>query len=261
MQSGSARSLHYARPETTMDAISTSAASGMRARMDSLEMLANNLANVETGGFKADREFYSIYTGEDATADTLTGDANVLPVVESQWIDHSQGNVRNTGNPLDFAIDGDGLFTVQTPSGIRYTRNGSFRISPAGQLITADKYPVLAQGGGTIQLQPGVPVEVTADGTVNQAGQTVGRMQLTAFDPAALNKTGLNYFVPLTGAQPRPATGQILQGKLEQSNVGAAESSVRLVAIMRQFEMLQKAMNIGNELNRRAIEEVARVAA
>jgi len=244
-----------------MDAISTSAAAGMRSRMESLEMLANNLANVETGGFKADREFYSVYTGEDATFDPQTGDASVLPVIESQWIDHSQGNFRNTSNPLDFAIDGVGLFAVQTPAGVRYTRNGNFRISPAGTLITNDGNRVIAQGGGPIQLQPGIPVEVTPDGTVNQQGQPVGQLQLSAFDLPSLNKAGLNYFVPLDGTQPKPATGVVLQGKLEQSNVGAAESAVRLVAIMRQFEMLQKAMNIGNELNRRAIEEVARVAA
>ena len=76
-----------------MDAISTSAASGMRARMESLEMLANNLANVETGGFKADREFFSLYTSDDATADPQTGDFPTLPLVETHWTDLTQGNL------------------------------------------------------------------------------------------------------------------------------------------------------------------------
>jgi flagellar basal-body rod protein FlgF len=244
-----------------MDSISTSAASGMQSRMQSLEMLANNLANVETGGYKADREFYSIYTGEDASLNPQTGDISTLPVIESQWVDHSQGNLRNTSNPMDFAIDGDGLFAVQTPNGVRYTRNGAFRVSQAGVLTTAAGHPVLALGGATIQLNPAMPVEVTPEGSVNQAGQPVAQFQLSAFDPSTLNKVGLNYFEPVAGTQPRQGTGSIMQGKVEQSNVGAAESAVRLVAIMRQFEMLQKAMNIGNELNRRAIEEVARVAA
>ena len=84
-------------------------------------------------------------------------------------------------------------------------------------------------------------------------------MELSAFDRGSIDKMGTNYFVPLGGATARQGTGTVQQGKLEQSNVGAAESSVRLVAIMRQFEMLQKAMNIGNELNRKAIEEVAKV--
>lgn len=247
-------------PVTTMDGISTAAASGMRARMESLEMLANNLANVETGGFKADREFFSIYTGDDATTDPQTGDIPALPLIEAHWTDLSQGNLIATANPMDFAIDGDGLFAVQTQGGVRYTRNGTFRIGPAGVLTAADGSPVRSQGGGTIALQPGIQIEVLPDGTVQQAGQPVGQLELSSFDRGGMDKIGANYFVPLEGVQAKPAAGVVLQGKLEQSNVGAAESSVRLVAIMRQFEMLQKAMNIGNELNRKAIEEVAKVA-
>jgi flagellar basal-body rod protein FlgF len=243
-----------------MDGISTSAASGMRARMESLEMLANNLANVETGGFKADREFFSIYTGDDASVDPQTGDSPSLPLIETHWTDLSQGNLINTANAFDFAIDGDGLFAIQTRSGVRYTRNGNFRIASTGVLTTADGSPVRAQGGGAIQLEPGLPVEVLPDGTVQQAGQVVGQLEIAAFDRGSLDKSGANYFVALGGVKGTQAKGAVLQGKLEQSNVGAAESSVRLVAIMRQFEMLQKAMNIGNELNRKAIEEVARVA-
>src|ERR1022692_898081 len=103
-----------------MDNISISAASGMRARMESLELLANNLANVETGGFKADREFYSLYTSADASADPQTGVETTLPVIENHWTDLAQGDFHVTGNPLDFAIDGGGLFAVQTPRGVRY---------------------------------------------------------------------------------------------------------------------------------------------
>lgn len=242
-----------------MDAISISAASGMQSRMESLEMLANNLANIETGGYKADREFYSLYTGADATTDPQTGDISTLPVIESQWTDQAQGVLRQTSNPLDFAIDGDGMFAVQTPAGVRYTRNGSFRLSQSGALTAFDGSPLRAVGGGQVLAQAGLPINVLPDGTVQQAGQTIGQLQLASFAAQALTKTGLNYFTSVAGATPKPATGTVVQGKLEQSNVGAAESSVRLVALMRQFEMLQKAMNIGNELNQRAIEEVARV--
>lgn len=243
-----------------MDGISTAAASGMRARMESLEMLANNLANVETGGFKADREFFSVYTSGDASADAHTGDVSTLPLIETHWTDYAPGTILNTSNPLDFAIDGDGLFAVDTKGGVRYTRNGKFRISAAGLLTAADGSPIRAQGGGNIQLTAGLPVDVFPDGTVQQSGASVGRLDISSFAPGALDKAGANYFVPQTGSAAKPATGAVLQGKVEQSNVGAAESAVRLVAIMRQFEMLQKAMNIGNELNRKAIEEVARVA-
>jgi flagellar basal body rod protein FlgG len=242
-----------------MDPISISAASGMRSRMESLELLANNLANTETGGYKADREFYSIYTSLDATSDPGTGDTNTQPVIQSHWTDLAQGELRNTTNPLDFAIQGDGLFGVQTARGVRYTRNGNFRILPSGALATSDGSPVRGQAGAQILLQPNLPVDVFPDGTVRQGLQTVGQMEIASFDRSAINKEGTSYFAAAPGAKPKPSTGEILQGKLEASNVGTAESAVRLVAIMRQFEMLQKAASIGSDMNKEAITEVARV--
>jgi flagellar basal-body rod protein FlgF len=243
-----------------MDSISISAASGMRARMESLELLANNLANVETGGYKADREFYSLYTSLDATADPQTGEAATLPVIEKRWTDFAQGDFHATGNQLDFAIDGEGLFSVATPRGVRYTRNGNFKIGTGGALTTADGSAVRALGGGQILLQAGVPIEVLPDGSVQQGGVVSGQMELVSFDPGAFSKEGTNYYAAAAGAKSKPSSGSVVQGKLESSNVGAAESAVRLVAIMRQFEMLQKAMSIGNDLNKEAIQEVARVA-
>jgi flagellar basal body rod protein FlgG len=242
-----------------MDNISIAAASGMRSRLESLELLANTLANVETSGYKADREFYSLYTSLDASPDPATGDAGALPVIENHWTDPAQGELRNTANPLDFAIDGDGMFGVQTARGVRYTRNGNFRILPSGALATSDGSTIRAQGGGQIVLQPDLPVDVLADGTVRQGLQTIGQMEVVSFDRESVNKEGSSYFAPLAGARSKPATGTVFQGKLERSNVGTAESAVRLVAIMRQFEMLQKAAGIGNDLNRLAMEQVARV--
>jgi len=242
-----------------MDGISISAASGMQARMQSLEMLANNLANVETGGFKADREFYSLFTSQDASADPATGDVTTLPVIETQWTDLAQGEVKVTGNPLDFAIQGDGLFAVQTARGVRYTRNGSFRVSPDGVLVAADGSPIRARSGGQIALQPNLPIEVLDDGTVQQAGEAAGQIETVSFDPGMLVRDGSNFFSSAQGAKPKIASGAVLQGKLESSNVTPSSSAVRLVSIMRQFEMLQKAMSIGNDLNRAAIEQVARV--
>lgn len=241
-----------------MDSISISAASGMRSRMESLDLLANNLANTETGGYKADREFYSIYTSAEASADAQNNVAT-LPVVEKQWTDLSPGDLRNTWNPLDLAVNGDGLFAIQTARGVRYTRNGNFRLSPAGTLTTADGNAVQSRTGTPIALDQALPVDVLPDGTVQQAGNAVGQILMASFDPGNLAKEGANYFVAAQGAISKPVTGAVVQGKLEQSNVGVAESAVRLVAITRQFEMLQKAAGIGNDLSKKAIEEVARV--
>src|ERR1051326_3728537 len=100
-----------------MDALTSAAASGLRARMESLDMLANNLANADTGGYKIDREFYSLY----AAPETAANDPLTMPVIERPWTDFSQGTIRPTGNPLDFALAGKGFFRVDGPNGPLYT--------------------------------------------------------------------------------------------------------------------------------------------
>lgn len=241
-----------------MDALTISAASGMRARMESLEMLANNLANAATGGFKGDREFYSLYISPEAQ-DGAASPAETLPVVERHWTDLSPGTLRATGNQLDVALTGAGFFAVDGPSGPLYTRNGGFRLAGDGTLIAAGGYPVRNAGGGRLRLDAALPVSIGPDGTVRQREQVVGRIEIVDFaSPAVLAKQGNNYFRAAPGAQPAASSAQVHQGSLEDSNVSAPEAAVRLVALMRQFEMLQKAVAVGGEMNRRAVEEVAR---
>src|SRR5450631_3325720 len=126
-----------------MDPLTITAASGMRARMESLDMLANNIANADTGGYKTDREFYSLYTSSEATGD----DPATLPVIEKNYTDYSQGSMRTTSNPLDFGIQGKGFFAVDSPAGVAYTRNGSFQLTPAGKLVNGDGYAVRSASG------------------------------------------------------------------------------------------------------------------
>jgi len=242
-----------------MDNLTISAAGGMQARMQSLDMLANNLANTETGGYKTDREFYNLYVSAEASG-AETGSALTLPVIERPWTDFSPGTLRATGSPLDLALSGKGFFAVDGPSGSLFTRNGNFRVSPAGSLVTTEGYPVRTVSGGSLSIQPSGAPEVAPDGTVSQNGQTLGRLEIADFsDTSSLVKQGASYFRSASPSQ--PASGAAVeQGKLESSNVGAAESAVRLVAVMRQFEMLQKAATLGSQMNRQAVEEVARVA-
>jgi flagellar basal-body rod protein FlgF len=248
-----------------MDSLSLTAASGMRARMESLELLANNLANASTGGYKSDREFYGLYVSADAKAAELDGTGaspDTQPNIEKHYTDYSQGALHSTENTLDFALSGRGFFAVNGPSGPLYTRNGNFSVSSTGVLVTGDGYPVRTRAGGTIQTKPGAEaIQVQRNGTVIQEGNNLGQLQVDTFDePVDLNKRGLNYFYRLDASKAvEPAKAEVLQGKLENSNAGPAEGAVRLVSIMRQFEMLQKAMNIGADMNRHAIEEVAKV--
>ena len=246
-----------------MDPLSISAASGMRARMESLDMLANNLANATTVGYKSDREFYSVYSSAEAAAGSLQvpEGADVAPVVESHWTDLSQGVLRTTGNSLDLAIDGSGFFTVKGPTSNLFTRNGNFRLSADGTLVTSDGYPVLTTNGGIIRSRVEAPIEITPDGNVSQQGQSLGTIQPVDFSSrSAINKQGANYFA-LADANARPAASnaRVYQGRLEDSNAGGAEGAIRLVGIMRQFEMLQRAAKIGADMDRQAVEQVARV--
>ncbi len=248
-----------------MDRLAIAAASGMRARMEALEMLANNLANASTAGFKLDRESYSLYVAAEALDPALAGWSpapTVLPVIERHWTDLRQGPLIPTGNPLDLAISGPGFFVVQGPGGPLYTRNGAFRLSRDGVLETADGYAVRSVGGGRIRVPAGGPIDVTPAGEIRQRGQVLGQLEIVDFASAqSLGKYGRNYFRPADPAlTPQAASAYTIeQGKLEGSNVAVAESAVRLINILRQFEMLQRAVALGGEMNRRAVEEVARV--
>jgi len=243
-----------------MDQLTVTAASGMRSRMEALDLLANNLANAGTTGYKADREFYGLYSS--AEADTQT----TLPNVERNWTDFSQGIVKDTGNPLDVALSGRGFLAADSPSGPLYTRSGTLRLSATGVLQTAEGYALRANtptqhiqaavGGGAIQIQK--------DGSVIQDGQTLGILTLADWSrPEVLEKQGGSYFrlVDKNQGPSAPAGLEILQGKLEGSNSGPAEAAVQLVGVLRQFEMLQKAVSIGAEMNKKAVEDVARVTA
>lgn len=241
-----------------MDKISILAASGLRARMESLDMLANNLSNAATAGYKTDREFYSLYLG----AQNAEASASTLPVIDGQWTDFSQGLLQPTGNPLDFALSGKGFFVVDGPSGQLYTRNGNFRLSPRGELVTTEGYAVRDKEGKKIQVESGYPVELLKDGTIRQNGADLGQLEIIdVANPAVLAKRGSSYYGS-TGATARPISSadvEVHQGKIESSNVATPESAVRLVNVMRQFEMLNRAIALNGDMNRKAVEEVARV--
>jgi flagellar basal-body rod protein FlgF len=245
-----------------MDPLMIAAASGMKSRMESLDMLANNVANTGVAGFKSDREFYNLYASDEAAA--FNADPARLPLVERPWTDFSQGTLVPTDNPTDLAISGSGFFVVDSPTGPLYTRNGAFRIDATGRLETQDGYAVrLERPNGTpATIDPTRPFEVTPDGVVRQEGQEIGRIRMVDFeDRSALRKLGNTYFKVDAAVVARAAAGaQVKQGSLEAANVPVAEAAVRLVGVMRQFEMLQRAMSLGGDMNKRAIEEVARVS-
>lgn len=235
-----------------MDTLLINAASGMKARMESLDMLANNMANSGTAGFKTDREFYNLYEQS-------------LPVVERQYTDYSQGQLLPTGNPLNVALNGKGFFALNAPSGTVYTRNGTFRVSSGNQLETPEGYTLrnVLDNGKPINVDPKQSIDIAKDGTVTQGGQNVGQIEIAqpASPADTLKKLGSTYFALIDKNAATPEAAQdteVLQGQLEQSNVAVGDSAVKLVSVMRQFEMMQKAINLGTEMNKQALTEVAK---
>jgi len=242
-----------------MDPLTAVAASGLRAQMDSLDLLANNMANASTGGYKADREFHSLYVAPEAEDNNPV---SFMPVIQQGWTDWSQGLLRPTGNQLDLAISGKGFFSVDGPGGQLYTRNGNFRLGTGGKIVTSDGYAVRGASGASLTVQSSRPIEIASDGTVSQDGNTIGQLEVVDFtSTAGLAKQGNNYFRASDPAvRPTAASGaSVQQGKLEESNTGTAEGAVSVIKVMRQFEMMQKAISLANDMNKQAIEEVAKV--
>jgi flagellar basal-body rod protein FlgF len=243
-----------------MDQLTLSAASGIRSRTEALDLLANNIANAATTGYKSDREFYNLYTSVDADSQTT------LPNIEGNWIDFSQGVVKDTGNPLDVALAGRGFLIADSPTGTLYTRNGALQLSKTGILETADGYPVHANDPPyRIQARvDGPPLQIQKDGSVMQDGQVLGVLTLADWkDPKALEKQGGVYFrLADTNFKPgSPANVEVLQGRLEGSNTSPAEAAIQLVSVLRQFDALQRAISIGAEMSRHAVEDIPRMTA
>ena len=233
---------------------------GLVARTEALGLAANNLANISTPGFKAQREFYTLMTAANNRPLLPINQAiNDFAVLGGASLDLSPGNLEPTGNDLDLAIEGPGYFTVQTPAGVRYTRNGSFRLSASGQLVTHNGDPVLGEKG-PIEI-PNGPVSISSDGTVSVRGTIVARLSLADLPPGTtLSLEGNSYLFAPAGTRRESTDSNVRQGVLESSNINPALGAVSLIELQRTVGMLQRALAIFNtEFNRIAAEDLARV--
>lgn len=236
--------------------------SGLRAQMDSLDLLANNLANVQTAGFKEQRPFFSLLgMGPEAGPETeLNAVVNSQAHLAGSVLNFIDGPLLATGRPLDVAIVGTGFLAVQAPNGIRYSRNGSLSSDAQSQLVTADGFPVLGEKG-LIRLGAG-EVEIGQNGEVFVNHALVDRLRVVALDNIQqLQREGHSLFaLPPGSPDPRPATeASIRQGYIEQSNVNPVAATVRMVEILRHFEAIQKSLNlISNVMDAKAIDKLTR---
>jgi flagellar basal-body rod protein FlgG len=259
-----------------MNAALWAAKTGLDAQQTEMAVISNNLANVNTTGFKQDRAVFEdlLYQNQtQAGADTsqTTQSPSGMSIgtgvqVVATEKDYSQGSLTQTGNPLDVAVQGQGFFQVQMPDGtLAYTRDGTFQTNAQGQLVTSSGY--LVQPGITIP-QGAQSVTIGSDGTVSVtlAGQSaptqIGQLQLANFiNPPGLQPIGQNLLVqsaasgsPQTGSPGTNGFGTLSQGELESSNVNVVEELVNMIQTQRAYEMNSKAISTVDQMLQYATE-------
>lgn len=231
-----------------------------------LDVVANNLANLGTTGFKGENTLFQEFLAGRAREHNFQGaDQRVSMVIDrATRTDFGQGPLEHTQSPLDLAIDGEGFFVVETPQGERYTRNGSFTTSPTGELITTGGHRVLGEGG-PIQFDPNdTDISVARDGTIATKNGERGRVRMVRFEnEAQLSKQGENLFSVSAGAQPLAADPRtrVVQGAIEKSNVRPIVEMSRMIEITRAYTSISNLIQKTDELRRSAIERLADVPA
>lgn len=244
-----------------MDSGFYAACAGLAAQLQALELVANNLANLGTAGYRGQAAtFRSLLSGGSAAASSpLNAAINDFGVLGDARLDLTSGALVATGNPLDLAIAGGGFFVVQSPIGLVYTRNGGFHTTPAGQLVTAQGDAVLGlQGPITL---PNGAVAVSSDGTVSVDGTVVDQLRLAEFSPNTnLRALGNALYAAPEGSALVPASSSVSQGMVENSNVSPVEGVVQLITIQRNAEMMQRALTLfDTQFNQTAAQDLPRV--
>jgi flagellar basal-body rod protein FlgF/flagellar basal-body rod protein FlgG len=245
-----------------MDSGYYAAMTGLVARTQAMDIAATNLSNAQTPGYRAEQEYFrSVLLGPDAQDSQLGRTVNNFGLLGGDRLNMSQGALDRTGNPLDLAIEGEGFFQVQTPQGLRYTRDGGFHRTPGGQLVTAAGVPVLSPAGQPIPIPPG-EVTVGADGAVSVAGGVVATVGVFTF-PAAVQLTpeGANRYRAPDGAKPEISrNAAIHQGAIETANQGVIPGTLNLILVQREAEMMQRALTVFHtEFNKIASEDLPKV--
>jgi len=255
------------------------AASAGLKQQTKLDIIANNLANVNNAGFKKDgiifKELIPPFepdTSFESSRNTLlpadVSNRNVAYVgINEFYTNHSQGNLVQTGNSLDLGLDGEGFFAVNTPQGVRYTRNGNFRLDTNEQLVTQEGYPVLGDAGGPVTIPAqGGNVTIDAAGTVSVGGgigiTAIGQIRAVNFENKKdLVKVGADLY---RTADPQiketPAANvSVRQGFLESSNVNTVEEMTQMISTLRGFEAYQKVIQSIDAADEQSVNNIGRV--
>jgi flagellar basal-body rod protein FlgF len=234
-------------------------ASGMLPRMLKQEIFSNNMANVNTTGFKSDDVFMQVL--DNASEDlTLTGEPWEKPMVDGIYTEFEQGSLERTDGNKDVALEGSGFFAIETESGEKYTRAGNFSVSAQGILIDGHGNPVLSDSGPIPVI--GNDIAIDADGNISVDGANIAKLKVIDFDkPYKLTKTDGGYFAPATSdIVPKAALDcKVRQGYLEKSNVNVIGVMVDMLASFRAYEAGQKAIQSQDETLEKAVTELGRI--
>lgn len=234
--------------------------SRLGAQLRSTQVLANNLANAETPGFRAERAVFAQFLQPSAGTAAPPGDrATAYAIDRATWRDTANGAVSTTGNPFDLALGGDGFFAVETPAGERYTRAGRFTLAGDGRLTDMDGNAVLDARGTPVVLGPNdTRVEVRGDGTVHSQNGPVGQLRVVRFaDPQKLRAEGARLYSSDEPAIPAERPG-VVQGAVEGSNVKPVLEITNLTAQMREFQFASQFVEREGERLSSAVERILR---
>ena len=224
----------------------TRAASALRYWERRQEVVANNLANADTNGFRAQRTFAS-----------ALGDA--VPVAQTA-MDARAGSLKQTGNPLDVALSGPGFLTVQTPNGNRYTRDGALAINASGTLVDLDGNPVLSSNGPVTFAPDETDITISKDGTISSSQGIKGQLSVAEFaDPQQMTRAGNNLW---DGPNPQPNVNTtVIQGSVEQSNVSGVTEMATMMKVQRAYEQMADLMSRQDDLRNEAVQKLGSLSA
>ena len=234
--------------------------SRLGAQLRSTQVLANNLANADTPGFRAERAVFAEFLQPRAGDAAPPGDRGAAYAIDrATWRDTAAGSISTTGNPFDLALRGDGFFAVETPRGERYTRAGRFLLAGDGKLTDADGNAVLGAGGTPIVLGPNdTRVEVLGDGTVRSENGPVGQLRVVRFDdPQKLKAEGARLYASDEAGTPAERPG-VVQGAVEGSNVQPVSEITALTAQTREFQFAAQFVEREGERLQSAVERILR---
>lgn len=236
-----------------------------------LDVIANNIANLDTTAFKADGALFEAYVSPNARADTgsLSARDSQVNFVRDRatWVDWAQGAVQRTGNPLDVAIEGNGFLVADVNGQERYTRNGALKINAQGQLVTTAGDPVLGDNGPILFQKTDRGISISKDGTISvrtagsNAEATRGHLRVVSFaNPAQLQKDGNSYYAAPERVYPDPdKQSSLVQGAIEKSNISAVLEMTHMIEVTRSYTQTASLLSQQNDVQTAAIDKLAAV--